>query len=440
MAEGNPAPAEEFRIDPKDFIHAPYRACEKCGKQDSFGVLMIGARHYVRRCRACWYTVSLDLPELHKKILYLDQFAISNMMKILNPTTKERLKGTEGELWLALFSSIDRVCKLQLLVCPDSEFHSAESVVSPFSAQLKRMYELLSGGASFYDYETVTRFQVHEHVQSWVQGKHTEPLSLMPDAIVHGQLNAWQDSLIISVDVRGAADLEDSIRKAREEVHKSFSKTFEAWQKEKRPFEFWFTHEAASYGRSVVRAYLTALKQWDRVMKGDQIASLEAILPSPAVLLVHTAQDGLKKAGVGDSDLWQKTMEYFLSDAVQHLPFNRIAAALCAGLAVRAGGGQKELPSRGMVSDLRMLSALLPYCDAVLIDNQCRSLLEENAVREKCPYACKVFSTKSRDALIDWVKGMEAQASPDHLAKVREVYGEDCGKPFTTLYLIEEPN
>ena len=56
---------------------------------------MIGGGHYLnRRCWTCLHKgPSERLPELNKKIIYIDQFAISNMMKSINPRTRAYQKG-----------------------------------------------------------------------------------------------------------------------------------------------------------------------------------------------------------------------------------------------------------------------------------------------------------------------------------------------------------
>src|SRR3954464_2383075 len=77
-------PDETFVIDPRDWISPPFIACPFCGAEE-FGVLMITRSSYVRRCRACMKDEQFGLPALAKKILYLDQFAISKLMKVLHP-------------------------------------------------------------------------------------------------------------------------------------------------------------------------------------------------------------------------------------------------------------------------------------------------------------------------------------------------------------------
>jgi hypothetical protein len=48
-----------------------------------------------------------------------------------------------------------------------------------------------------------------------------------------------------------------------------------------------------------------------------------------------------------------------------------------AVIAQKAASGQKEPPNRGTVNDINVVSGLMPYCDAMLIDNKCRALLQD---------------------------------------------------------------
>jgi hypothetical protein len=118
----------EFVFDPRVFIRPPYITCPNCGAEVQFGVLMIGWG-YTRRCRECWFTERYDLPEIRKRVIYLDQMAISDMMKALNPACPayERV----DPFWRELFEKLDVLKKLQVIVCPDSATHRAESAVAP---------------------------------------------------------------------------------------------------------------------------------------------------------------------------------------------------------------------------------------------------------------------------------------------------------------------
>lgn len=107
---------KEIKIDPKMFISPPYKQCPKCRQPDTFGTLMVNDDSFSRRCFNCQHTDSIPLPELNKQVIYIDQFAISNMMKALNTKTEANKKGRVDVFWETLFKKLDRLCKLQLII------------------------------------------------------------------------------------------------------------------------------------------------------------------------------------------------------------------------------------------------------------------------------------------------------------------------------------
>src|SRR5277367_5633765 len=137
-----------IRIDPRDFIMPPYLQCPKCGGQE-FGVLGLRRTACQRRCRECFHRADFPLPALKKKIVYIDQFAFSNIMKVLDPNVKGHERATADPFWRRLFETLSVVCHIQMVACPDSREHQHESLTSPFYKALKTTYEHFSGGVSF---------------------------------------------------------------------------------------------------------------------------------------------------------------------------------------------------------------------------------------------------------------------------------------------------
>ena len=72
-----------FKFDPRDFIGPPYSRCSKCQK-NSLGILTIGKRRVTRRCRECMTDAHEGLPDLDKKVVYLVQFVISNITRVVS--------------------------------------------------------------------------------------------------------------------------------------------------------------------------------------------------------------------------------------------------------------------------------------------------------------------------------------------------------------------
>ena len=138
--------------------------------------------------------------------------------------------------------------------------------------------------------------------------------------------------------------------------------------------------------------------------------------------------------GVPAEDLWPKTLEYFNVDVPGRAPFNKISAMLWASIARKAANGQRRPPSRGTVVDIDVLSTLLPYCDAMLVDNECRAFLREEPLKSELRYKTKVFSMNSLNEFLAYLRELRAGIPDVHLDLVHEVYGEGWERPFLGMY------
>ena len=101
--------------------------CPSCGHEASYGVLGVNDDHYLRKCRLCNHGNCYHLPKLKKRIVYVDQFALSLMMKVLDPDRKGQKRAAVDPFYRKLFEQLDRLGKLMLMVCPYSPIHQIES-------------------------------------------------------------------------------------------------------------------------------------------------------------------------------------------------------------------------------------------------------------------------------------------------------------------------
>ena len=93
-------------------------------------------------------TMVIDPPHF-KKVIYLDQFAISEMVKAIDTRSKSHAR--VKQVWRQVFEALERVCKQQLVACPWSPIHRDESLVSEMYEPLRRMYEHLGNGVQIGD-------------------------------------------------------------------------------------------------------------------------------------------------------------------------------------------------------------------------------------------------------------------------------------------------
>lgn len=422
---------QPMKFDPRDLIMGPYLPCPKCGTEQ-FGVLSVRDVCCNRRCRNCWHKAKFPLPDIRKKIIYIDQFAFSNIMKLLSPDVKGHERAASEPFWKELFETLGIVCHLQLVVCPDSKQHQYESLTSPFYKTLKRTYEHFSGGLSFHAPDDIMHQQITRIAQCWLK---KEPATFDFDSqqITHGKLHEWSDRIYVTVD-GVLPGLVGELRTARSDGHKGLQEVFKTWQQKKRSFKEQFEAEKATYTQTLAKVYLAQEKRIADALSRRQIPSFNDLLPSQEYLTLQQVYFVFEcSLGKGQSTMIAAA-EFLRSGAMNEAPFNVIAASMYASLAQKAASGQKRPPNQGTINDVNMVSALLPYCDAMFVDNECRALWQDIPRDFKLPYPCTLFSPNIGDEFLRYLKSIRDSASPEHLKIVSEIYGPDPLKPPKSIY------
>jgi hypothetical protein len=228
----------------------------------------------------------------------------------------------------------------------------------------------------------------------------------------------------------------DELRTTRSKTHQGLQEVFEQWQREKKPFKEVFAAEKVAYGRGLVQMYAEDCRKRERMavmMMRGQMPTLEDVLPSRTENLVTNLQF-IFELEVGKEQGRAKLVEFFNSGAINDAPFNLISAAMYASLAAKAAAGQKEIPNQGTATDINIVSTLLPYCDAMFVDNKCRALLEDIPRDCALPYGCNVFSPNTGGDFIRYLTEIRESVAPSHLKLIEEVYGPDPMKPQSGIY------
>ena len=113
----------------------------------------------------------------------------------------------------------------------------------------------------------------------------------------------------------------------------------------------------------------------------------------------------------------EETTELMRSFAGQNqiaeAPYNKLEAMMWAVIAMRARGGQKSLPTW----EWRLTwsgSRLLPYCDAMFVDRECRSVLAN-------------IPSRFRPQMVEGVYSMQTRKSSSYCA----VCAKECPKSIS---------
>lgn len=415
------------------FVHGPFVRCPACGK-DRYGVLMICDHHYVRRCKECTHDAHLPLPPVDKKIVYLDQFVISNMMKEIDPAAPAAAKGANRGFYRTLFERLDRLCKLQLIVCPDSPVQHDESVVDPRFEKLRRVFRHFSHGRGFEPPEAIFHAQLLRAFSAWRGGPPESPLDRA--FALNGRYNVWNDRLRIDLNYT-LPGLADSLRGVNERRTARLRSVCEQWQ---RDTSFSFQAVVEGEARELVQgpwrqwqgfAARYAAAQQGRIPADD----LASFFPMEASSLVSHMLGELES--IPTDQRFETVAEFFDSDAARSISFVRISALFWASLArdVRAGRKAENFPTGSLFNDVDVVAAYAPFCDAMFVDKQVSHLAVQGELKRELSSHCRLFSFRQgeHEQFLDYLAGIEQSASAAHLAKVTEVYGVDWPTPYVDL-------
>jgi len=360
------------------------------------------------------------------------------MFKALNMKIKAHNKVKEDGFWLTLFEQLDTLCKLQLIVCPDSLTHFDESIVTDYFRGLRRMYELLSHGATFKNFETIERFHLVECARRWIKNLDNDDVLLDIKSIARNDVHRWQERFIISVNWDEMTDVISEIRSLNDMEDSSIKVLFSSWQSMSEfNFEKQYQFELKSYGETIIKCYYDYLEKLRKAMLGELPDKHEDLSPNQSTILVKAIENTFKHEGISSDEALSKTIQFLLSDFADKIPSHKISSLMYAALARRAVNGQKSLKG-SIFNDVKTISNLLPYCDALFIDKECASLLNEGPLKSRIKYDTNIYSLNNKAEFLAYLQKLKDEMSEDHLQYVYQVYGEEGVKPFTQLYLKNE--
>lgn len=418
-----------MKIDPGVFISPPYLKCPRCG-HEKYGILMILEQSYIRRCANCFRPTGyesadrFDLPPVSKKIVYLDQFAISEMVKA------KKEPGTRKE-WHELYSLIDGLALDQVIVCPDSHYHEKESeLFVSLAKEFKDFYIKISRGISFCHPHQIESRQIYQALKKFIgeDASKDYDFSYYSDALSKDP-NAWHAKFHIRVNLWNDPSEISRLRSTKEEYLKIKKEHFEGLP-DKKEFDFykevriWQDARANAilqlYGKYVIE-YLkmcSGLKPFDPMWFLNSPTATES-----AEQILHFFE------GKGISNRIEqidKMRDFLYSDYFFNMPNILIGSLFDAGISRKYVMGARKEPKSGDFYDSQIISHLLPYCDAMFIDNESRAILTEEPIRSeiKQRFKTRLFSKSTCNDFIKYLRELESQMSPALRNAVKEVYGK----------------
>jgi hypothetical protein len=408
-----------LKLDPRLLINPPFADCPACGERQ-FGVLTIHARSFVRRCRACLNGQTYALPPVHKTLLYLDQFVISGIMRVRQKTAKP----DTDAFYITLYEQLARLLKLQAIVCPYSEAHLLESDVHSNPKALRDSYRAFAEGVHFESFDDIRHTQVMARLERWLSGS-LSPISIDRDDALEGpETDIWTEPFDISVELPPIPGMTDKLRAWRAQSHQGLVNVFtNTWKVEpNQTWEYWRDREAASWGRLIFPIYQRELLRWTGILEGRVGPMAHETEPHHFVVLVHAIADRIEEAGCPRAHKLESALR-FLKEATADTPFRQIAGSFYACAAKKAAS-QVKPPTQGFNNDIDVMSCLLPYCDAMFMDNEMTTFWREiqGTTNRRLPFKTEVFSLRRKEEFLSYLDQLERSVPDEQRRIASEIY------------------
>jgi hypothetical protein len=379
----------------------PFTKCPVC-KNETFGTLSVDGDSVTKRCKTCRYSHTEILPALDKKVVYLDQFVVSELYKTKSST---RRPGAPSEkFWQECYELANLAYLRQQVIFPASNLHSDETIVWHSPGELRLAHEMLSGDISFEPTHDIATQQEWEFARAYITGEKAPSISFDVDEVLSGERNVWLP--IFHIDVNADYSIfAPGIRRDRATAEASLQELANGWTRNKPTFSQILKLELSSYG--------SAMRQALR----DQAAKMQAAMASNDPSSVLELRFGLmnryeqiaemfERNGVPKQDAFKEVGKFLDWTENQKQPAHRMFAYLIAALGWRISSGQRQEMKASVLNDFTAISTYAPYIDAMFVDRQCANLLKQGRLRSELIYKARVFSMGDPQEFLDYLKGL----------------------------------
>ena len=208
----------------------------------------------------------------------------------------------------------------------------------------------------------------------------------------------------------------------------------DVWAKQVRDFDYWYDLERTDYQRAIAQSVVQSQRERQGVIASidpREQMSMEALnkfLPSFAegllTSILHVMQFP-REGGVRSPEEQTKLLACFSkANRISEAPFLKLQAMMYAVIAMKAAAGQREPPNEGMTTDIDNVAHLLPYCDAMFLDKECRALMLNVPMHVRPDDAKKLYSMQVKVEFLAFLREIRDSITVEHVQAIREVYGD----------------
>jgi transcription elongation factor Elf1 len=373
--------------------------CPGCKRENSFGNVNIHDNILLRGCSNCNYSIQIPLPELSKKIIYLDQFFLSHAFR-------SQLKS-----FVEAKEIIAELAHEQLLVCPYSPIHRMETLQWRHSDQ-ERLLEFIKSTSRGNEFNIPYNIRSHQYVYSFRMFLNNDNDGVMinrQNAFLR-DINNWEDYFWIDV-TRHPIDTEKA-RKSKEDSVRKLLALFHEWRTQNTTFEQDQKFELIDGAKTLLQIYDEVT---ERLANDDFTVLFNK--PEGAGLIEDLLLFDEDTLDIKNRS--KRVIQFLNSKYYYEIPCEYISSGLFAALKQRVKKGhylneekaKKKLS--GVFYDIEFISIYTPYCDAMFIDNPMFDLVNEPKLSLTKKFNTSFFARKNWGEFLDYLTKIKEQKTPE---------------------------
>ncbi len=396
-------------------LYGQLESCPRCRQPESYGRCQVSKKGLVFRCNACRHFEVKPLPAIRKKIIYVDQFALSKMVK-----------SKDDDFWADLYQRLTKLTANEVVTCPFSPVHVEESNFDfRHRDALKTMYRKLAGDDEFRRAEDIEKRQLARSLHAFIGCTKSKATDLFDDDAFDSSPHRWSEVFHLHLDFPYDDDLIDELRKAKESLHASMQSLRERWQANPVTFEEQVVAETLSF-RSAIESY--------RQQTGGDPDKYWWVTSPLHLDVVNWLARTVQTIDPDEQDPVSVLDRFVESDEFAETPCVYIQSRIWAKIAelvLNPRGSRK--PRASDHYDAKVLAIYAPYCDAMLLDGGFREIAIDARVACEKRFGVRIFSEQVRDKFIAYLDDLERSVPIDHYRTLADIYGVEATASHATV-------
>jgi hypothetical protein len=382
--------------------------CPTCGVTGKYGNINVSGNILNRACNNCRQWARYPLPDIRKKIIYLDQFFLSHAFR------------DHEQPFIDAANRIKDMAARQLVVCPYSSVHTDETHLWRHEQQenLYKFIKQTARGYKFNEAYEIKQEQMHRSFDAFRSNSEIIQPTEDRDAF-RDEIHRWDDYMWI--DIRPFLGDLEAMRQGKVAAIEILVDLFPDWANLRTSFEDDVSMEARGYGKLLLDQYLQMVAN---VGTGNLKSYMDAPLDTMYVeSLLHCDSKTMEI----DKRL-KRIGAFFSSPYFTSIPNIRISCGIFAVLRkmVKNGAYTNPIKARrklaGLLYDSECISVFGPYSDAIFIDRAMKQWCEDTEAMVLEQHDTKVFSVANWDDFHSYLDSIEENYTDDVREAINWVY------------------